>query len=65
MTKVTKSNPRGAGRKPVPDHLKRLVFNSRIPKWLIEEIENRGISDQSWLVETAIIEYLKVSPPDQ
>jgi hypothetical protein len=32
----------GAGRKKKPEHLKRELLTIRLPKWMIEQIKNKG-----------------------
>jgi len=55
-------NPKGAGRKPVPDHFRRKPFNCRLPASLLDELERRNL-DKGPTTEEALIKLLKVKEP--
>ena len=53
---------RKAGRKPLPDHLRRVQENIRIPRWFRDWLRKRG--NKGKLIEEALIKHNDLDPPD-
>lgn len=51
---------KGAGRKAVPDQLKRETITIRLPRWLIEKLPADGRGD---LITEAVAKHMRVKPP--
>ena len=63
MKKNTHGGKRkGAGirKNPIPEHLKQVAFNTRLPAWLKEEISKYN---QAELTRTALMFYLGIEEP--
>ena len=52
----------GAGRKKKPDHLRREVIAIRLPRWMIEQLKDKGSLD--YLLEEMILKTGALKPPD-
>lgn len=52
----------GAGRKPAPDHLKRETCSVRLPRWLLEAVDEMEGS-RGELVERALLKTYKLKEP--
>lgn len=54
----------GAGRKPAPEHLKKVPFNTKLPKWLRDWLTSPE-RDKSGpvLIEEALSQVHKLKPP--
>ena len=54
----------GAGRKPAPEHLKKVPFNTKLPKWLRDWL-TAPERDKSGpvLIEEALSQMHKLKPP--
>lgn len=54
----------GAGRKPVPEHLKKVPFNTKLPAWLKTWLTS-DVRDKSApvLIEEALRQVHKLKPP--
>ena len=54
----------GAGRKPAPEHLKKVPFNTKLPKWLRDWLVSPE-RDKSGpvLIEEAVRKVHKLTPP--
>lgn len=55
----------GAGRKPAPEHLKKVPFNTKLPQWLKDWLTSPD-RDKSApvLIEDALRKAHKLSPPE-
>jgi len=56
----------GAGRKPIPEHLKKVPYNTKLPKWLRDwlvapEREESG----PVMIENALRRLYKIDPPKE
>ncbi len=58
-------NPKGAGRKPLPDYLKKTKLHDfRLPKWVVDWLlSHKGKG--SLLLEEAIINYFHLNPQEE
>ncbi len=58
-------NLKGAGRKPLPEHLKKVKLHDfRLPEWIVEWLlSHKGKASQ--LLEEAIINYFHLSPTEE
>ena len=58
-------NPKGAGRKPLPEHLKKVKLHDfRLPEWIVEWLlSHKGKASQ--LLEEAIINHFHLSPTEE
>lgn len=56
----------GAGRKPAPEHLKKVPFNTKLPKWLRDWLTSPE-RDKSGpvLIEEALSHVHKLKPPQK
>jgi hypothetical protein len=52
----------GAGRKKKPDHLRREVIAIRLPRWMIDQLKDKGSLD--YLLEEMILKSGALTPPD-
>lgn len=54
----------GAGRKPAPEHLKKMPFNTKIPKWLRDWlVAPEREKSAPVLIEEALRKVHKLTPP--
>jgi len=55
----------GAGRKPVPEHLKKVPYNTKLPQWLKDWL-NAPEREKSGpvLIEEALRKVHKLTPPE-
>ena len=63
-TEKTERNPRGAGRKPIPESDLRATVTIRLPKDLIARIDESGLGKTAF-IEEAVNEKLKSFLPNQ
>lgn len=55
----------GAGRKPVPVHLKKVPYNTKLPQWLKDWLTDpKREKSGPMLIEIALRESHKLEPPD-
>ncbi len=60
---MTKGGKRpGAGRKKKPDHLKREKVSIRLPKWMIEQLKDRG--EVGYEIEYQLVKANILKPPE-
>lgn len=56
----------GAGRKPVPEHLKKVPYNTKLPRWLKDWLTDPGREKSGpMLIEIALRETYKLEPPER
>ena len=54
----------GAGRKPVPEHLKKVPFNTKLPAWLKAWLTaDEREKSAPVLIEEALCQVHKLTPP--
>lgn len=55
----------GAGRKPVPEHLKKVPYNTKLPQWLREWLTDPAREKSGpVLIEEALRKVHKLRPPE-
>lgn len=55
----------GAGRKPVPEHLKKVPFNTKLPRWLRDWLTDPARQKSGpVLIEEALRKVHKLAPPE-
>jgi len=59
---LNKQNPKGAGRKPAPPHLKKNSVHVKLPQWLIEWTAARPES-RAILIEEALKQIHNLEAP--
>ena len=52
----------GAGRKPVPAELKKMPISIKLPKWLIDWLDEQGDSRPN-VIERALCQQYGIQPP--
>ena len=52
----------GAGRKPVPAQLKKMPISIKLPKWLIDWLDEQGDSRPN-VIERALCQQYGIQPP--
>jgi hypothetical protein len=52
----------GAGRKRKPDHLRREVIAIRLPRWMIEQLKDKG--SVNYVLESQLLKDGFLKPPD-
>ncbi len=64
MNMKTEHTPKGAGRKPLPEHLRKVTLhNFRLPKWMVEWLlSHKGKGSQ--LLEEAVVNYFHLRLPE-
>jgi hypothetical protein len=56
----------GAGRKPVPEHLKKVPYNTKLPRWLREWLTAPEREDSGpVMIEKALCRLYKPRPPEE
>lgn len=53
----------GAGRKPVPEQLKKIPVGYKLPRWLVEWLREQDVP-AAQLIEDALKRRHKLRPPD-
>ncbi len=54
----------GAGRKPIPEHLKKVPYNTKLPKWLRDWLAKPvGGESGPVRIENALRRLYKIDPP--
>ena len=51
----------GAGRKKKPDHLRREVIAIRLPRWMIEQLKDKG--SVNYILEEHLVKSGFLNPP--
>lgn len=55
----------GAGRKPAPEHLKKVPYNTKLPRWLKDWLTDPAREKSGpMLIEIALREAYKLEPPE-
>lgn len=55
----------GAGRKPTPEHLKKVPFNTKLPRWLRDWLTDPEREKSApVLIEEALRKVHKLAPPE-
>ena len=52
----------GAGRKKLPDHLRRELLTIRLPQWMISQLKDRG--EIGYFIEDLLSKQDILNPPD-
>jgi hypothetical protein len=52
----------GAGRKKKPDHLRREVIAIRLPRWMIDQLKDKG--SVNYILEEHLLKNGFLKPPD-
>lgn len=52
----------GAGRKKKPDHLRREMVTIRLPRWMLQQLKNKG--EIGYLIEMILLRSKQLTVPD-
>ena len=56
----------GAGRKPAPEHLKKVPYNTKLPQWLRDWLTGPEREESGpVMIEKALRRMYKLRPPDK
>ena len=58
-------NPRGAGRKPAPELLKKTPRSVKLPEWLWKWMDEQPGTNRAILIEEALCEKHNLKPPEK